>query len=205
MFWIVKAAANEECVIDSIWKFYAKASADAHVKTLRSEPAKWIHESIRMEEYDDAWEPGPYDIDFRIIDQPNCHLPPPKNKNQINSQKDIVWDAITDSAKHRFNYSKFQKTFAVSGNDNLAENILFMTIAGHASGKSTTDIAANINQQFLLIGYSFPDIELNQFISERKTDLLREIEATEIAIAFFQMGLKPSDILVQVRCLLIKP
>jgi len=204
MFWIVKAAANEECVIDSIWKFYAEASADAHVKTLRSEPTKWIQESIRIEEYDDEWEPGPGDIDFRMIDQPNCRLSP-RHTNQKKPRKDIVWNAITDSAKNRFDYAKFQRAFADSGSYALAENILFMTIAGHASRKSTSDIAANINQQFLLIGYSFPEIELNQFISERKTDLFREIEATEIAIAFFQMGLKPSDILVQVRCLLSKP
>ena len=123
----------------------------------------------------------------------------------MSQPKDIVWNEITDSAKKRFDYSEFQRTFADFDNDNIAENILFLTIAGHAAGDSSGDIAAEINQQLVLIGYSFADDDLPRFISDRQFDLFREIKAMETALALFEMGLQTPGILVQVRSLLNKP
>lgn len=123
----------------------------------------------------------------------------------MNQPKDIVWNAITDSAKTRFDYSEFERAFADFHNDNIAENILFLTIAGHAAEDSTEDIAAEINQQLVLIGYSFADDALTKFISDRQSDLFREIKAMETASALFEMGLQTPGILVQTRSLLAKP
>lgn len=123
----------------------------------------------------------------------------------MNQPQDIVWNAITDSAKTRFDYLQFESAFADFDNDNIAENILFVTIAGHAAGDSTQDIAAAINQQLVLIGYSFADDALTKFISDRHADLSREIKAMQTASSLFAMGLKTPGILVQTRSLLSKP
>jgi len=108
----------------------------------------------------------------------------------MSQPKDIVWNTITDSAKKRFDYDEFQRAFADLDNDNIAESILFLTIAGHAAGDSAKDIAAAINQQLLLVGYSFADGQLMSFISHRRFDLCREIKAAETAMSLFEMGLQ---------------
>jgi hypothetical protein len=118
--------------------------------------------------------------------------------------EDIVWDTITESAKKRFDYLSFRGTFADMHNDNVADNVLFMTIAGHAAGDSTDQIAADINQQFLLIGCSLEG-DFKQFVVDRRSDLFREIEAAKQALAFFDMGSQTPGILVQVRSILNRP
>lgn len=123
----------------------------------------------------------------------------------MSQQKDIVWSTITASAKKRFDHDGFQRTFAAFGSDHIAENILFLTIAGHATGDSAGDIAADISQQLLLVGYSLADSQLMSFISDRRIDLFREIKAMETAMSLFEMGLQTPGILVQVRSLLNKP
>ena len=122
----------------------------------------------------------------------------------MSEPEDIVWNAITDSAKTRFDYPGFLSGFAGLGNDNIAENILFVTISGHAAGDSSEKIAAQINQHLALVGYSFPTDDLMKFISDRQSDLFREIKATEAALSLFDMGLQTPGILVQVRSLLNK-
>ena len=119
----------------------------------------------------------------------------------MKQSENIVWDTITESAKKRFDYDSFSKTFADMHDDNVAENVLFMTIAGHAAGHSAEQITADINQQFLLIGFSL-DGDFKQFVADRRSDLFREIKAAEQALAFFDMGLQTPGILVQVRSIL---
>jgi hypothetical protein len=123
----------------------------------------------------------------------------------MKQSEDIVWNTITESAKRRFDYDGFRQVFAEMDNENVAEKVLFLTIAGHAAGHSIEDIAADINQQFLLIGYSLVEDELKKFITDRRADLVREIKAAEQALAFFEMGLQTPGILVQVRSILSKP
>jgi hypothetical protein len=120
----------------------------------------------------------------------------------MKQSEDIVWNAITDSAKKRFDYEGFRQVFAEMHNDTVPENILFMTIAGHAAGDSADQIAAEINQQFLLIAYSLDKDYLKQFIEDRRTDLFREIKAAEQALAFYEMGSQTPGILVQVQSIL---
>ena len=123
----------------------------------------------------------------------------------MKQSEDIVWNTITDSAKKRFDYENFRQVFAEMHNDTVPENVLFMTIAGHAAGHSTDEIAAEIHQQFLLIAYLLDEDYLKKFIEDRRSDLLGEIKAAEQALAFYEMGLKTPGILVQVRSILSKP
>jgi hypothetical protein len=124
-----------------------------------------------------------------------------RNENKMNSPRDIVWNAITESAKSRFDYS----AFAGSANDTISENILFIILEGHAAGDSVEAIAKRINGQLLLIGYNIPDAELLKYISDRKADCFREIKATETSMALFKMGLKTPGVLLQVRSVLCTP
>jgi hypothetical protein len=80
--------------------------------------------------------------------------------------------------------------FADMHRDSVPENILFQTIAGHAAGPSTDEIAAEISQQFLLIGHTLDENYLKRFIENRRSDLFREIKAAEQALAFYDMGLQ---------------
>ena len=123
----------------------------------------------------------------------------------MKQSKDIVWNTITDSAKTRFDYDNFRQVFVEMHNATVPENVLSMTITGHAAGHSTDEIAAEINQWFLLIAYSIDEDYLKKFIEDRRSDLFREIKAAEQALAFYEMGLQTPGILVQVRSILSKP
>ncbi len=123
----------------------------------------------------------------------------------MKQSEDIVWDTITDSAKKRFAYDDFRQVFAEMHNDTVPENVLFMTIMGHAARDSTDEIAAGISQQFLLVAYSLDENYLKKFIEDRRVDLFREIKAAEQASALYEMGLQTPGILVQVRSILSKP
>ena len=117
---------------------------------------------------------------------------------------DIVWKVIIDSAKKRFDYSAFEKGFADFDNDNLAEDILFLTIGGLAEGGSVDDIAAKINQEFLLDGLSFGDDQLPRFISQRNLDLFREVKAMKTAESLSETGAQTLEIFAMMKNLLNK-
>jgi hypothetical protein len=123
----------------------------------------------------------------------------------MKQSEDIVWNTITESAKNRFDYENFREVFAEMGNDTVPENVLFMTIVGHAAGHSADEITAEIKQSFTLIAYSLDEDYLRKFIEDRRSDLFREIEAAKQALAFYEMGLQTPGILVQVRSILREP
>jgi len=122
----------------------------------------------------------------------------------MNQPKDLIWNAITESAKRRFNFDAFEKLFATFGNDHVAENVLFLVIAGLAAGDSPETIAAGINGHLILVGHTFSKDALLKFIADRRADLGIEIGAAETAMASFAMGFQPPGVLVQVRSMLSK-
>jgi hypothetical protein len=122
----------------------------------------------------------------------------------MNQPEDIIWNAITDSAKKRFGYDEFQKAFAIIDDDNITENVLSLIIAGHAAGHSAKKIVADIKGHLVLVGFSFPEDALLSFISDRRTDLGVEIKATETAKSLLENGWEIPGILVQVRSMLKK-
>ena len=122
--------------------------------------------------------------------------------NFLTVPEDIVWNIITDSAKTRFNFPEFVKEFSTFDDEQVADNILFRIIVGHVAGDSTETIAAKVNQDIMMIGFAFDDAFLNRFITERRSDLFREIKATDIAAQSFEAGFKIPGILVNVRSIL---
>jgi hypothetical protein len=116
--------------------------------------------------------------------------------------EDIVWDAITDSAKTRFDYQAFERVFSDTGSSHLPENVLFLTIVGHAAEHSPDEIVADINRELALLGIGVSESDLRDFVTERRGDLKREVLATMTARALFEQGAKPPGVLVQVRSIL---
>ena len=121
----------------------------------------------------------------------------------MGSYEDIVWDAITDSAKGRFDYAAFEANFSEFGYGNIAENILFMTIVGHVQKHSVEKIASDIRGQLLMMGVAGKERWIDEFVEARQEDLKSEISAAEMAIALTQMGVDTPKILDLVRSGLI--
>ncbi|HEY5040903.1 MAG TPA: hypothetical protein VIK53_02770 [Verrucomicrobiae bacterium] len=120
----------------------------------------------------------------------------------MQQSEDIVWNTITASAKTRFNYKKFEEAFSDLGNDNIAENILFLAVSGFAVEHSIDDVATDINSKLALIGFGFGKGDLQQFLVNKETELKTEIRATKIAMQLFGQGFKVPGILVQVQSIL---
>ena len=116
--------------------------------------------------------------------------------------EDLVWHEITNSAKGKFDYNAFKEGFGDFGNNNLPQNVLLLTIVGHAAAHSTEQIVADINQELALIGLGYSKDDLPRFVSEIKTKLEVEIHAADVALALFERGTKTPGVLVQVRSML---
>lgn len=116
--------------------------------------------------------------------------------------EDIVWNAITNSAKTRFDYTAFEKMCRDVGDPNVIENFLFMIIAGFADGLSKDEIASEIKRELLMIGFGFQGASLEQFLEDKESLFKNEILATEMAMSFFDQGIKPHGVLIAVRKIL---
>ncbi|TAK97431.1 MAG: hypothetical protein EPO07_13325 [Verrucomicrobia bacterium] len=116
--------------------------------------------------------------------------------------EDIVWDAITESAKTRFDYNEFEKAFGELNDPDVADNILLMTVAGYAAVHSSEEIAAEIKTQLLMIGFGFREGGPELFLVGKETQLKNEIRAAGIAMELFAQGAQQPGVLVQVRSIL---
>ena len=117
----------------------------------------------------------------------------------MGSYEDIVWDAITDSAKGRFDYATFEAGLSEFDNGIMAENILFMTIIGHGQKQSVEQIACSIKGQLQLLGLADEEGWIYEFVKSRLEDLKIEINAAEMAIVLTEMGVDSPKILELVR------
>lgn len=115
---------------------------------------------------------------------------------------DRVWDVITESAKSRFDFDSFEQSFEGMGETHIAENLLFMTLAGIAQDRSSEEIVKNIQRNFLLLGISVDTAEFVEFVDQRRKDSAAEIVATKTALALFEMGAETPGVLVQTRSIL---
>jgi len=117
--------------------------------------------------------------------------------------EDLIWDRITESAMSKFDFAAFQEEVAgVTGEENVAENIVFMTIVGFASGKDDNSVAESIYNQIILSGFvwEFPVIE--QFVSGKKEIFKLEIYATNLAYSLLEETKDTSIVLTAVNQLL---
>lgn len=117
--------------------------------------------------------------------------------------EDIVWSVITESAKRRFDYDGFKNRLSASGDDRVAEYILFQIITGYAEELSCDEFLSKIRGDLQLFGYSFSAEALEEFLADKKEILSAEIRAAKEALFGFAQGKAVSDLLVHIQRLLL--
>ncbi|MFA6172366.1 MAG: hypothetical protein WC701_01650 [Kiritimatiellales bacterium] len=117
--------------------------------------------------------------------------------------EDIVWSTITESAKRRFDYAGFKNRLSASGDERVAEYILFQIITGYAEELSRAEHLSKIQEELRLFGYSFPADELEEFMGDKKEILNAEIRAAQEALSGFSRGKDAPGLLVQIQRLLL--
>ena len=116
--------------------------------------------------------------------------------------EDLVWDAITESAKRKFDYAKYRAELGTMADDNIVDNIIIIIIAGHLSGRSDQEIAQIVNQDLPLLGIAFQTGYLETFLKDKKSTFADEIHAADIALTLLDQGSSVPGVLVQVKSML---
>lgn len=117
--------------------------------------------------------------------------------------QDLVWNAITESGKRRFDYAEFKHSLGDSGDDRTAEYILFQIIVGLAEKCSAEAFSSKIREDLLLFGYSISKEEVAQLLADKDVILTQEVRAAEMALSAFACGKDLDAVLDQVRILLL--
>ena len=117
--------------------------------------------------------------------------------------EDVVWSAITESGKRRFDYDGFKNRLSESGDERVAEYILFQVILGIAENLSREELLSKIRGDLDLFGYPISEEELENFLADKKELLSAEVQAAREALSGFAQGNKAVDLLVRVNQLLL--
>jgi hypothetical protein len=113
--------------------------------------------------------------------------------------EDIVWSAITESAKRRFDYTGFKNRLSASGDERVAEYILFQVIVGYAEGLSREELLSKVDGDLQLFGYSISAKDPEEFLADKKEILSAEIRAAKAALAGFAQGQDAPGLLVRIQ------
>ena len=113
--------------------------------------------------------------------------------------EDLVWNAITQSARERFDYDEFKNKLSASGDERIADYILFQIIAGYAEELPRDEFLSKIRGDLQLFGYSVPEDELTQLLAGKQDLLLAEIGAAKEVLSGFANGVHADELLVDVR------
>lgn len=116
--------------------------------------------------------------------------------------EDIVWSAITESAKRRFDYTGLKNHLSASGDERVAEYILFQIIVGYAEHLSRDELLLKVKGDLQLFGYSMSAKDLEEFLADKKEILNTEILAAKEALAGFAQGKDAPGLLVRIQRLL---
>lgn len=116
-------------------------------------------------------------------------------------EHDIVWDAITNNAKRKFDFAEFASDFN-DIDENIAENILFQIIASFAGDKSEEFIAHELFNQMVLTGFMWDIEDIKTFLADKRELLKVEIFAAQIAFNLIEDGTEPFIVLSKIQPLL---
>ncbi len=115
---------------------------------------------------------------------------------------DLVPEYILASAKTRFNYPEFLKSFPVADEDFLEEQFLFPVIVGKAFGETDIEIAEKMHSNFMIIGYQIEMNDLINRIEQKGKELGLEILAFKVASDSLRQGAHPAAVVEQISQLL---
>jgi hypothetical protein len=116
--------------------------------------------------------------------------------------EDPIWDAITNSAKTKFDFASFENEFK-DFNEYIAENILFNIILGFASDKDQERIVNELHSAILRTGINWKVEEINAFVSDKDKILMLEILVMKLARTMLNEGVKETDVMETVNNMLI--
>lgn len=116
--------------------------------------------------------------------------------------EDVVWAAITESARSRFDYADFKKQLSTSGDERVADFILFQIIEGLAENLSHEELSLKISGDLELFGYPISEGGLNAILADKKAILSAEVDAARDALSGFADGKTSPDLLTQIHNLL---
>jgi len=114
---------------------------------------------------------------------------------------DLVWNAITDSAKKKFDYKSFEEQFAEI-DENLADNILFKILIGFASKKTDEIISHELFNEMMMIGFIWKLEDIKDFIKDKGKTFKLEIYLSQLASSLLEDGSDPVMVLSSISPLL---
>lgn len=128
------------------------------------------------------------------------------------NDEDLIWDLITEKAKAKFDYAKFENHFKEiycndekslneqdlddENTENIAENILFLIIASLASGHDKSIISAKIFNEIILTGFVWEIEKIEKFIEDKEELFYSEIYCFNLAMSMLENGEEIDFILV---------
>jgi len=107
---------------------------------------------------------------------------------------DKIWDTITDSAKHRFDYAALEEEFPID-----PENFLFGIIMGLAIGEAKNIIALKLANQMMMIGFVIEQKEILAMIEEKKKTCSLEVLTTRMVNDILERGSDPFAVYVEIN------
>ena len=120
----------------------------------------------------------------------------------MKNTQEVIWDAITNSAKKRFDYKGFEAVFQDIGGKKMADKMLFMIIVGFVAGKSDELISAELIMQLQLLGCGLDEAFFAEFLRNRRDELKAEIRAMEYAHLMLELQNSPAEVMIQVNKML---
>ena len=115
---------------------------------------------------------------------------------------DLVPEYILASAKTRFNYTEFLKSFPLADEEFVEEQFLFPVIAGKAFGETDIEIAGKMHSNFVMSGYQIEMNDLINMIEKKGKELGLEILAFKVASDSLHQGEHPTAVVEQISQLL---
>ena len=112
--------------------------------------------------------------------------------------EDNIWNAITESAKKRFDYNTLEEELPYGAN-----TFLFQIIMGLAFEESKDIAALKLMNNFLVSGIGIEKKEILQFMTDNKSALGSEILASRIAGDMFNNGEDPTAVFVAISQVLV--
>ena len=103
--------------------------------------------------------------------------------------EDQIWDTITEQAKGKIDYRRFQALFPFN-----PDNFLSSIIYGFAVNRGKEVIADKISAQVVMTGNSVDRQALTQFIEDSRSLLGNEIMLTIKALQMLDDGTEPESV-----------
>ena len=114
----------------------------------------------------------------------------------MKNREDKIWDAITDSAKKRFDYQTVKNSFPTDEQNQelIADNIVWKIINYLQVKKSKAELSATIFTDLLMLGFKVDKVWLDNFIDDKDEAFKIEISVSKLATDMLNGGIDPDAV-----------